>query len=143
MFDGKVALVTGSSKGIGAAIAQELARQGAKVVVHGRDQGALEKVAEVIQKEGGQSMIVTADVTIFEEIEAMRGNIEAHFGPVDILIANAGGSFTPPGPLEEIPVEGWRATVDGNLTATFFTLKSFLPGMKQRRCGNIITIVSS
>src|SRR5215813_4695420 len=143
MFDNKVALVTGSSRGIGAAIAQEFARQGAKVAVHGRDKGALAKVAEAIEKDGGQSMIVTADITSFEAIEAMRGDIEAHFGPVDILVANAGGSFTPPGPLEEIPEAGWRATIDGNLTATFFTLKSFLPGMKQRRRGNIITIASS
>jgi len=143
MFGGKVVLVTGSSRGIGAAIAHEFARQGAKVVLHGRDNDALAKVAEVIGQDGGQSMIAAADVTSFEAIEAMRGEIEKHFGPVDILVANAGGSFTPPAPLEEIPEAGWRATIDGNLTATFLTLKSFLPGMKKRRAGNIITIASS
>ena len=62
---------------------------------------------------------------------------------MDILVANAGGSFTPPAPLEEIPEEGWRATIDGNLLATFLTLKSFLPGMKQRGRGSVITIASS
>lgn len=86
---------------------------------------------------------MTADVTRFDEIEAMRRQIEAELGPVDILVANAGGSFTPPGPIEEISEEGWRASVDGNLTATFLTIKSFLPGMKQRRAGNIITISSA
>src|SRR5262249_17746693 len=143
MFDGRVVLVTGSSRGIGAIIAQEFARQGARVALHGRDKDALAKVADQIRQDGGQTMIVTADVTSFQEIEAMRGQIDKHFGPVDILIANAGGSFTPPAPLEEIPEDGWRATVDGNLTATFLTLKSFLPDMKKRRSGNIITIVSS
>ncbi len=61
-------------------------------------------------------------------MEAVRGQVEAELGPVDILVANAGGNFTPPAPLEEIPEDGWRATVDGNLLATFLTLKSFLPG---------------
>ncbi len=143
MFDNKVVLVTGSSRGIGATIAQEFARQGAKVVLHGRDNDALAKVAEMIGQDGGQSMIAAADVTSFQDIEAMRSEIEKHFGPVDILVANAGGSFTPPAPLEEIPEAGWRTTVDGNITATFLTLKSFLPGMKKRRLGNIITIASS
>ena len=73
----------------------------------------------------------------------MRHEIEGTVGPVDVLVANAGGSFTPPGPLEEIPEDGWRASVDGNLTATFLTIKSFLPGMKQRRRGIIITMSSA
>jgi len=86
---------------------------------------------------------VTGDVTDFGEVEAMRGRIEDALGPVDILVANAGGSLTPPAPLEEIPEDGWRATVDGNLLATFLTLKSFLPGMKERRRGAIITVSSA
>jgi len=73
----------------------------------------------------------------------MRQKIEATWGPIDILVANAGGSFTMPGPLEEISEEGWHASVNGNLTATFLTIKSILPGMKARKTGNIITISSS
>ncbi|MDQ2740688.1 MAG: SDR family oxidoreductase [Chloroflexota bacterium] len=73
----------------------------------------------------------------------MPHTVEDHYGPVDILVANAGGSFTPPAPLEDIPEDGWRATIDGNLLATFLTLKSFLPGLKQRRSGAIITISST
>src|SRR5438046_2677087 len=73
----------------------------------------------------------------------MRQEIETNVGPVDILVANAGGSFTPPAPLEDIPEAGWRASVDGNLTATFLTIKSFLPGMKERRRGTIITMSST
>src|SRR2546430_15491823 len=64
-------------------------------------------------------------------------------GPIDILVANAGGSFTPPGPLTEITEEGWHASVEGNLTATFLTIKSILPGMKERKAGTILTISSS
>ena len=86
---------------------------------------------------------MTGDVTDFGQVEALRQAVEASLGPVDILVANAGGSFTPPAPLEEIPESGWRATVDGNLLATFLTLKSFLPGMKERRRGSIITVSST
>jgi 3-oxoacyl-[acyl-carrier protein] reductase len=73
----------------------------------------------------------------------MRGEVEREFGPIDILVANAGGSFTAPGPLEEITEDGWRASIDGNLTATFLTIKSVLPGMKARKTGTIITISSA
>jgi 3-oxoacyl-[acyl-carrier protein] reductase len=139
----KVALVTGSSRGLGAAIAKLFAQQGAKVVLHGRDAAALSGVQSEIEQAGGKVMAVTADVTKFAEIEMMRQQIEQTFGPIDILIANAGGSFTKPGPIEQLSEEGWRASVDGNLTATFLTIKSILPGMKERKTGNIITISSA
>jgi 3-oxoacyl-[acyl-carrier protein] reductase len=100
-------------------------------------------VATAIRHEGGKAIAVTCDVTSFDHLEAIRHQIEESLGPVDILVANAGGSFTPPAPLEEIPEEGWRATIDGNLLATFLTLKSFLPGMKKRGRGSIITMASS
>jgi 3-oxoacyl-[acyl-carrier protein] reductase len=142
-LSGKVALVTGSSRGIGAAIARAFAQQGSKVVLHGRDATALAAVGRDIGRAGGQSLAIAADVTRFADIENMRQQIERELGPVDILVANAGGSFTKPGPLEELPEEGWRASVEGNLTATFLTIKSFLPGMKQRSSGNIITMSSA
>src|SRR5262245_49049597 len=139
----KVALVTGSSRGIGAAIAALFAREGAKVALHGRDAEALSAVLADIIRAGGEAIDVTADVTKFTDIEAMRRRIEGALGPVDILVANAGGSFTTPGPLEQTPDEEWRASIDGNLTATFLTIKSFLPRMKERRTGNIITVSSA
>ena len=139
----QVALVTGSSRGIGAAIAKLYAQHGAKVVVHGRDGAALSSIRREIELAGGRAMQVSGDVTSFTEVETARLQIEAEFGPVDILVANAGGSFTSPGPLEDTTEEGWRASVDGNLTATFLTIKSFLPGMKERRRGSIITISSA
>jgi len=139
----RVALVTGSSRGIGAAIARLFAAEGARVAIHGRDATALAAVHADIQGSGGTVVQVMGDVTRFDDIEAMRRRVEGALGPIDILVANAGGSFTKPGPLEEIPEEGWRASVDGNLTATFLTIKSILPGMKQRRRGCLITISSS
>jgi 3-oxoacyl-[acyl-carrier protein] reductase len=143
ILEGRVALVTGSSRGIGRAIAAEFARQGAAVAVHGRDKDAVADTETIIRDDGGQAVAVTADVTSFGQIEAMRHQVEDSLGPVDILVANAGASLTPPAPLEDISEMSWRATVDANLLATFLTLKSFLPGMKQRGRGAVITIASS
>jgi 3-oxoacyl-[acyl-carrier protein] reductase len=142
-LDGQVALVTGSSRGIGAAVADEFARRGAMVAVHGRDVAAVRDVAATVAGHGGRVIGVTGELSDFARVEAVRGQVEAELGAVDILVANAGGSLTPPAPLEEIPEDGWRATVDGNLLTTFLTLKSFLPGMKQRRRGCVITIGSA
>jgi 3-oxoacyl-[acyl-carrier protein] reductase len=139
----KIALVTGSSRGIGAAIAKRFAQAGAKVVVHGRDVAALSAVRTEIEGAGGQAMQVAADIATFAAIEVLRRQVEQRFGPIDIVVANVGGSFSKPGPLEETSEEAWRATIDGNLTATFLTIKSILPGMKERKAGNIITISSS
>lgn len=113
----RVALVTGSSRGIGAAIAALFAKEGARVVVHGRDTAAVEIVRSQIEEAGGHVMSFIADLTRYQEIEAMREHIEHVHGPVDILVANAGGSPSRPSPLEGISEEDWRAAVDGNLTA--------------------------
>jgi 3-oxoacyl-[acyl-carrier protein] reductase len=86
---------------------------------------------------------VTADLTRYDEIDRMRQLAEDAFGPVDVLVANAGGNPVPPGPLEDLDERGWRETVDVNLTSTFLTLKCFLPGMKQRGRGSIVTMSSA
>jgi 3-oxoacyl-[acyl-carrier protein] reductase len=140
---GRIALVTGSSRGIGAAIAMRFAKAGARVVVHGRDEEAVERVRSSIERAGGQAHGVRGDVTRYADIERMRLDIERTIGPVDILVANAGGNLAPPASLEEIDESAWRATVDANLTATFLTIRSFLPGLKSRRTGAIVTISSA
>jgi len=140
---GRVAVVTGSSRGIGAGIAQLFAREGAKVALHGRDVEALAAVKTAIERSGGTAIAVPAETTSWNQVDQMRRTVEADLGPIDILVANAGGNLTPPGPVEDMSDEAWRATVDINLTATFLTIKSVLPGMKQRRAGNIITLSSA
>jgi 3-oxoacyl-[acyl-carrier protein] reductase len=139
----RVAWITGSSRGIGAEIARVFASEGASVALHGRDRDALDRMAGEIESRGGRTTTVIGDVTRSEEIEAMRGRVESALGPIDILVANAGGSFTPPSTFEMIPEDGWRRTIDGNLTATFLTIRAVLPGMKQRTRGNVVTISSA
>ncbi len=138
-----VVWVTGSSRGIGAAMAKLFAQQGAKVAIHGRDRAALAVVRSEIESDGSRLLDLIGDVTRFGEIEAMRRLIEGQLGPIQILVANAGGTYTPPGPLEDISEDAWHASVEGNLTTSFLTIKSVLPGMKQRKTGNIITISSA
>lgn len=140
---GRIALVTGSSRGIGAAIARLFAERGASVIVHGRDADAVQATVAEIDRSGGNALAAIADLTRYDQIEAMRDSAERGLGPVDILVANAGGSTVRPGPLEHIAEADWRASVDANLTATFLTIKAFLPGMRQRHRGTIITMSSA
>src|SRR5262249_27245591 len=115
LLEGKVALVTGSSRGIGAAIAKLFPEKGAHVRLHGRDTSALAGVFAEIERGGGRAIQVVGDVTKYDEVEAVRRDVEARLGPIAILVANAGGSLSPPGPIEEIGEDAWRATVDANL----------------------------
>jgi 3-oxoacyl-[acyl-carrier protein] reductase len=139
---GKVAVVTGGSKGIGAATCRLLGGQGASVVVNGRDQGAIDSLVGEITRGGGRAMGMVADCLDLNAIERMRERVEEQFGPADVLIAYAGG-FAAYSPAHLIEEAEWRAVVDANLTTTFLTVKSFLPGMIQRRRGSIITMASN
>jgi 3-oxoacyl-[acyl-carrier protein] reductase len=114
------------------------------VCVHGRDEEALEGVRAGIEREGGEAIAVTADITDFPQVEAMRRRVEGELGPIDILVAAAGGNRTPPhDPLEATELTGWHASLAVNLTGTFHVLKSILPGMKERGRGAIVTISSA
>jgi 3-oxoacyl-[acyl-carrier protein] reductase len=143
VLSGRTAVVTGSSRGIGAAIARLFAREGARVVVHGRDPDAIRSVLASIEADGGTAVGLAADLTRFEEIESLRAETERRLGPADILVANAGGSPVPPMPIEAMTESDWTGTIDVNLTATFLCLKSFLPGMKERGRGVIVTMSSA
>ena len=142
-LDGKVAVVTGGSRGIGAATCRLLAANGAKVAVNGRDEAAIDAVVGEIRNQGGEAVGATADVRDFAAIERLRERVERELGPADVLVAFAGGGQIRPGPTERITEEEWRSVVDGNLTATFLTVKSFLPGMIERGRGSIVTMAST
>jgi 3-oxoacyl-[acyl-carrier protein] reductase len=142
-LSGAVVVVTGGSRGIGAATCREFAANGAKVAVVGRDQAAVDSVVERIRADRGNALGATADCTNFAAVEEMRLRVEHELGPVEILAAFAGGGIIRPGPFAEITEEQGRSVVDGNLTATFLTVKSFLPGMIERGRGSIITMAST
>jgi 3-oxoacyl-[acyl-carrier protein] reductase len=140
---GKVAVVTGGSGGIGAATCRLLAANGVKVAVNGRRQAAIDTVVGEIRSSGGQAIGVSADCTDFAAIERMRQQVEQELGSVDVLAAFVAGGRARPGPTEQTTEEDWRSTIDGTLTATFLTVKSFLPSMIARRRGAIVTMASS
>lgn len=139
----RVVLVTGSSRGIGARIALAFAEVGARVVVHGRDEAALAGVRDRIGVAHDRPFAVTGDVTRADDLDRMRDRITVECGPVDVLVANAGSTGSRPTPIEEISEADWRADLDRNLTATFLTVKCFLPDMKRRGSGNVITMSSA
>lgn len=138
-FNGRTVLVTGGSRGIGAATAAAFAAEGAHVWVVGRDRQALDDTVAGIEKDGGTAFAAVADVTSLPALEAVRDQV----GPVDVLAAFAGGGIARPGPTAAMTEQEWHTVVDGNLTATFLTLKTFLPAMQERRSGSIITMAST
>lgn len=139
---GRAALVTGASRGIGAAIARELAAREARVVLSGRDGAALEKIVADIRGKGGTAEALIADMTDEKAVLSLRDAAERAFGPVTLLAACAGGGGRG-GPLIEEATAGWRATLEANLTSAFLTLKAFLPAMYKARSGAVVLMSSS
>jgi 3-oxoacyl-[acyl-carrier protein] reductase len=129
---GKVAVITGSSQGIGAATCRLLAANGAKVVLNGRDQATLEETAAKIRRDGGDATGVAADVAEPGALERLREETERIYGPTDVLRTFLGRGGPPPGPTAQITPEQWYAALRGNLDVTFLTLRCFLPGMVER-----------
>jgi 3-oxoacyl-[acyl-carrier protein] reductase len=143
VLEGKVAVVTGASRGIGAAIAARLAAAGAAVVIHGRDEHALDGVRAAIVRAGGRAEVVTAELTAPDQVSAMASIISDRLGCPDILVANAGGNPVRPGPVEKIAYTDWQASIASNLTATFLTIQAFLPAMREHGRGTIVTMSSA
>jgi 3-oxoacyl-[acyl-carrier protein] reductase len=142
-LDGRIALVTGSSRGIGAACARELAAAGAAVVIHGRDEAAIDEVRRRVEADGGRAIGIAADISDAADVQRLHDTAQRELGPLDVVVANAGGSATPPGPVEDMTEDQWRATLDTNLIATFLTARAVLPSMKERGRGVIITMSSA
>jgi 3-oxoacyl-[acyl-carrier protein] reductase len=100
-------------------------------------------VVDAIHASGGQATAVAGDCTDLAAVERMRQQVEQDLGPAEVVAAFVGGGRARPGPVTDVPEEDWQSTVDGSLTATFLTIKSFLPGMIQRGRGVILTMASS
>jgi 3-oxoacyl-[acyl-carrier protein] reductase len=139
---GKVAVVTGGSRGIGAETARALAANGVKVLINGRDRRALDAVVASVTHAGGHAVGAPGDVTDPEVVNQLRDAAESTFGPVDILVPFAGGHGSPV-PTAQLTLDQWRATLEGDLTSTFLAVNTFLPGMIERHAGAIITMAST
>jgi 3-oxoacyl-[acyl-carrier protein] reductase len=140
-LDGKVALVTGASRGIGKAIALALAEQGAKIAVNYVSRaGAAEAVAASIRANGGAAVAVKADVSTRAAVEAMTAAITAQLGPVDVLINNAGIAIRRG--IDDLTEADFDRTIAVNLKSAFLCTQAVLPGMRERGWGRIVNISS-
>lgn len=137
----KTALVTGSSKGIGEAIAMALAREGASVVVHGRDGVEANRVVEAITADGGRAYAVLGDLTEDDAIERLVNEAEDRVGVINILINNAGGSG-PKNDWQTTAAASWASTFDRNVLAAVRITTRLLPAMRQAGWGRVINISS-
>jgi 3-hydroxybutyrate dehydrogenase len=143
MLNGKAAVVTGSTSGIGLAIARALAQAGANVVLNGfGDAAEIEKTRGAVEKEFKvKALYDGADMTKPAEIAAMIKSAEKAFGSVDIMVANAGIQHV--APIEEFPVEKWDAILAINLSSAFHAMRAAVPGMKAKKWGRIICTASA
>ena len=143
MLKGKTALVTGSTSGIGLAIARALAGQGANVTINGfGDKAAIEGIRAGIEKDFGvRAFYSPADMTKANEIADMVRLTEQTFGSLDVLVNNAGIQYV--APIEEFPIEKWDQIIAINLSSAFHTIHAAIPGMKARKWGRIINTASA
>jgi 3-hydroxybutyrate dehydrogenase len=143
MLKGKTALVTGSTSGIGLAIARGFAGAGLNVVINGfGDPAAIEHERTTIETDFGVKCLYSgADMSDGAATEAMVHEAEATFGSLDVLVNNAGIQFV--SPVENFPVEKWNQIIAINLSSAFHTIRAAVPGMKTRRWGRIINTASA
>ncbi|RAH96791.1 3-oxoacyl-ACP reductase [Acuticoccus sediminis] len=140
-LDGRVALVTGSSKGIGEAVARGLAREGAVVIVHGRDKTKTEDVAHSIVAEGGRAYAVLGDLTDDDAVDRLVASAQAFAKPVGIVVNNAGGSGRTEDWTTTRP-DTWATGYDRNVLAAVRVTTPLLPGMRAAKWGRILNISS-
>ena len=139
-LEGRTALITGASRGIGFAIAQALAQAGARVILNGRSQSSLEEAARHLRAAGAAVEISAFDVTNAKQVTSAVDGIEATVGPIDILVNNAG--IQRRGPLDTFSDEDWRELMATNLDSVYFVSKAVAPHMIARQRGKIINIGS-
>jgi 3-oxoacyl-[acyl-carrier protein] reductase len=138
---GQVAVVTGAGRGIGAAIAQILARLGATTVLCGRTKSTLDATAQAILAAGGKTEVIPCDVTVLHQVEHAAARVDSTFGRLDILVNNAGiAGFNQP--LHNLAPEDWDNILNTNLRGVYFTIHAFAPLMIRAYSGHIINISS-
>ncbi len=135
-LENKVAIVTGATSGMGRAIAELFAREGAAVIVGGRNRERGDEVVGGIRAEGGNAELCLGDISTCEGNEALVQKAVAAFGGVDILVPNAGSLGL--GSVTEVPLETWRETIATNLDAVFFLARLGIPEMHKRGGGSIV-----
>jgi 3-oxoacyl-[acyl-carrier protein] reductase len=141
-LEGKVALVMAASKGLGRAVATELAREGARVVISSRDEDALaQTAAEMREETGAEVEHRAADLTRAEDVRALVSRAADRFGGVDVLVNNTGGP--PAGTFDDFDDEGWQAAFELVLLSLIRAVRGVLPSMRERGGGRIVNIASS
>lgn len=141
LLENKVALITGSGRGIGRATAHLFAKEGAQIFLTARTESELRSVAAEIEGAGGRAAFVTADLTQAEDCQRMVSAANGKFGRVDILVNNA-GHYGPVVPVPEYPLEEFDRVIAVHLRAAFFLSKLVLPQMYERKSGVILNISS-
>ncbi len=144
----KVAIITGASRGLGKAMAVELAKEGASIAVAARTveagqgplPGTIHETVETIQKRGGEARAVQCDVTDENDVIAMVRQVTEHYGRIDILINNAG--ITTPEPFLKLTTQKWNLVIEVNLKGTFLCSQAVLPQMVEQKNGHIINLSS-
>ena len=141
MFEGKVALVTGASSGIGLVTAQRFARLGAKVVLSDINDEAGDQAAEQIRSDGGEASYIHADVSSYDDVASLMRQIDETYGQLDFAFNNAGieGEI---GPIEQSSLENWHRVIAVNLSSVFYCMKEQIPLMKRNGGGVIINCSS-
>jgi 3-oxoacyl-[acyl-carrier protein] reductase len=139
-LEGKVAIITGASRGIGFAVAHRLGTLGAKVGLCAREAGKLKSAADELRPAAAGVFSAAVDVRNGDQIVAFVQNTEKALGPVEILVNNAGIGYF--GPTHEATEANWDSVLDTNLKAVFLASKAVVPGMIERRSGHIINIAS-
>jgi NAD(P)-dependent dehydrogenase (short-subunit alcohol dehydrogenase family) len=139
-LDGKVAVITGASKGLGKAMALALAAEGAQIALVSRNIEQLNEVGRAVKNAGGEARVFQADVAEEEQVRKLERDVTGAFGKVHILINNAGINVRKP--IVEFTLEEWNRVMNTNVTSVFLMCRSFIPYMKGAGYGRIISMTS-
>lgn len=140
-LEGRVALVTGASRGLGRAVAKRFAAEGAEVIVVARTQGALEELDDEIRAEGGKAILMPMNLRDFDTIDRMGGAVFERFGRLDVLVGNA-GVLVGLSPVGHYRPKDFQEIIDINLTANFRLIRSFDPLLRESDAGRAIFVTS-